>query len=209
MQHDPKSTEEQYSPAIPDRRRRNEALVTPDSFARGLEPQPLKVGSPDLDGWYASSQQELPSLPPSPPQGAMLDSVSPKQKPPNRRTIGGTLLSILFYLWGMLVYILGIGGLFASAYALSRVARGGIMIGLGMISLMSLTAILILHKHPRLRWGMRLLVELAAMGLGLLTFFISAGVTDAIYGPRSPQVNLTLGIIALVYGLVTMVLALW
>jgi hypothetical protein len=139
----------------------------------------------------------------------ILDGRRRSETPPDRRTVSGTLLSILFFAWGTLVYILGLAWLFAAINALTHTAQGWTIIGVGIISLISLIVILIMHKQPRLHWGMRLLLELAGTGLGLVTLLIGAGMSSAIYGILSPQVNLTLGIIALIYGLVTMVLALW
>ncbi|MBX5456497.1 MAG: zinc ribbon domain-containing protein [Thermogemmatispora sp.] len=127
--------------------------------------------------------------------------VAPENQP-RRRGWGEALIGALLYLWGAFLSLFGVGGLL---FQMPSTVMAIFVLGAGACELVLLPLVLIYYRHPHLRLGKRLLFE----GLTLLVGFLLLLIAAAIEGLSEPLAYFAMGMVCLLYGVVTMVLAFW
>lgn len=125
-----------------------------------------------------------------------------------RRTIGGSILSSILYLWGLFWAVLGFFAIYSDDLNTGFL---GLIISVGLLlGLVILILLLIFYKEPRLKIRWRTLSALGVTVLGFFALFIGESLLMA---QRYPQTvadhmqNYYLGIPLCIYGLAMTVIA--
>ncbi|GCE26927.1 hypothetical protein KDA_24110 [Dictyobacter alpinus] len=125
-----------------------------------------------------------------------------------KRTVGGSVLSSILYIWGMLWALMGFFGTFSAGLnegMVGLIIFGGLLFGLVVLFLL-----LILYKQARLKSGWRVVWTLTATVLEFFALLISESLLMAQHHPdkvEQAMQNYYLGIPLCVYGLVVTVIA--
>ena len=125
-----------------------------------------------------------------------------------RRTVGGSIVSSILYLWGLVWAILGLFGIYLKDLNegfLGLIIFGGLLLGLVILVLL-----LILYKEPRLKTGWRVIGSLGVTVLGFFALFIGEALFMAHKYPTGIESNMQnyyLGIPLAIYGLAMAVVA--
>lgn len=138
---------------------------------------------------------------PYPLSGALSVSLSPEQQQ-RRRGWGEGVISTLLYLWGAFFAFFGVGGL---SLSMPSIVMGSLILGVGACELVVLPLVLLLHRYPHLRLGKRLLAEGLTLLIGIPLVLLAA----VLNGIAESLAYYALGMVCLLYGVVTMVLAFW
>ncbi|GCE05281.1 hypothetical protein [Dictyobacter aurantiacus] len=120
----------------------------------------------------------------------------------------GSVISSLFYLWGIFWAAFGLFGTFMGD--LSENSDGVLLIGVFLIGIIALILLLIYHKQARLRSGKRAIWIVVASVLAFLVLIASEIILmdQRLSSAREDYLrNIYLGIPLFVYGVVVAVLA--
>ncbi|GHO88771.1 zinc ribbon domain-containing protein [Dictyobacter formicarum] len=189
----------------------NEAQVSPP-------PPPLSGYSPPQSINYVTSlapenyQANGPysySSPDNNPYGSNFAGAMPFTPQPTReRSAAGSVVSSLFYLWGLFWVALGLFGTFSED--LPSDADAVILIGVVIIGVIALILLLIYYKQARIRSGWRAVWILVASVLSFLILLASEGILMIQHLSDKTEAylqNFYIGIPLCIYGLVVTVLA--
>ena len=145
----------------------------------------------------------------SPPYGVPLQNPYEQLIPPppralRTRTVGGTILSVFFYLWGIFCLSLGlIGGVLL--YAPSSILRLGVVANC-IVGLVILILLLLLRKRLYLSTRRRLWLEIGLLLIGVL---LIVTVLAAVPSSSPTAQNIALGSVIVIYGLIAAIVAYW
>lgn len=164
--------------------------------------------SSPLEPTYKTPIETTIPIPPPPP-------VSSYQRPAfvlsrsasHKRTMGGTILSLLFYLWAVSCFSFGlVGGILYNIT--SAAGYGFIFIFCCLAGLVILIPLLLYRKSFYLTWRVRLLLEVGLLLAGFLACLIVAEAHSASHSSTQAY-DQTLGIVFVAYGLVAAFVAFW
>lgn len=130
------------------------------------------------------------------------------------RSVLVTIFSVLLFVWGVSSCVMGLAGIMLGTFAKSQqygTAAGLIELVTCLVSVIGLVLLLILRKRPRLNWSLRLMVVSAASVLGFIGIVACVALTEAthIRGVVSPEEDLALGVVVLIYGLIVTFISFW
>jgi len=152
------------------------------------------------------SDETLIPPPPPPPLSSYQHSQGIQtQTTSQKRTVGGTILSVVLCVWGTFVLTVGlVGGFF---YFIQSNPVIFLLLYL-FISLMFLVPLLLFRTHMHLKWGKRLALEIGLLVIGVILIII---VYEAVQpmGDASPTSNHLIGGSLILYGLATSFVAFW
>ncbi|WP_156025341.1 hypothetical protein [Thermogemmatispora carboxidivorans] len=152
-----------------------------------------------FDPYAQGAREETPG--PYPLSGALPVPFASEQQQ-RRRGWGESLVSTLLYLWGAFLAFFGVAGL---CFSMPSIVMGTLILGVGACELVILPFVLLLHRYPHLRLGKRLLAEGLTLLIGIPLLLLAA----ALDGIAESLAYYALGLVCLLYGVVTMVLAFW
>ncbi|RAQ94988.1 zinc ribbon domain-containing protein [Thermogemmatispora tikiterensis] len=173
--------------------------LTPSLASQGASVPFYSGGQAAYDPYAQGASEPTPG--PYPLSGGLPVSVA-AEKQPRRRGWSEALISTLLYLWGAFLSLFGVGGLL---FQMPSTVMAIFVLVACACELVLLPLVLIYYRHPHLRLGKRLLFE----GLTLLVGFLLLLIAAAIEGLSEPLAYFAMGIVCLLYGVVTMVLAFW
>ncbi|GLV58535.1 hypothetical protein KDH_53660 [Dictyobacter sp. S3.2.2.5] len=154
--------------------------------------RPYRYSSPNNNFYANNFPGALPATPP----------------PVRERSTTGSVISSLFYLWGIFWAAFGLFGTFIGD--LSESSDAVLLIGVVLIGIIALILLLIYHKQARLRSGKRTIWIGVASVLAFLVLIASEGILMAQHFPDEREAylqNIYLGIPLFMYGVVIAVLA--
>ena len=129
------------------------------------------------------------------------EEVAVLQRP--ARTTGRIIINSILYLWGVFCSAFGASGLLLQNASSSLI--GVVFLGYGFVGVILLVPIIIVHKRLLLRTRMRTLCIVGATVAAGVLCLISAGILS---GPQHGNaLNIFLGAIFIVYGIVVSILA--
>ena len=150
---------------------------------------------------------ETPIPPPPPGYGAMPTLVSPQRWQSYKRTVGGTIHSLLWYLWAVVWFSLALGG--GILYDPTNSSTSGlIVIGCLLAGLIILIPLLLYRKQFYLAWWVRLMLEIGLLGVGVLFAFVTVRVHDTSHSSTLAY-DQALGFVFVLYGLAAAFVAFW
>lgn len=163
-----------------------------------------------LERTSKESGSRLRSRKASLPEQFPAQSKDRSERLPRSKSMAGTIFSSLLYLWGAICCVSALTEILLGTASLPAEIVTLMWVGAGLLSLLLLTVVLVLHKHPHLRWWTRLLAVLAATAIGFISMMISMSLIRPgyIHGVISSQTELALGSIVLIYGLIVAFVAL-
>lgn len=118
-----------------------------------------------------------------------------------QRSFGAALLSALLYLLGALCVAFGATGLML--HDTSNILIGSVFVVLCVVALIALILLLIFRKYLVLRWWARVLIVLGLTIVGTIALAVAA-----VSGQGSPE-YVAFGIVFVIYGLITAIVAFW
>jgi hypothetical protein len=125
----------------------------------------------------------------------------PPANEPRKRGIGAAILSSIFYLWGAFCFALGLAGFML--YGMSTTTIGAVFIIVSIVGLIALILLLIFRKFLYLKSWVRILTVVGLTFVGIVSLLASAVMTQ-------PDISYpAFGIIFILYGFVTSVVAFW
>ena len=166
----------------------------------------LAADSSQLESTVQAFHETLIPPPPPPPLSSyQSSSVKLPQSTSHKRTVGGTIFSVVLYMWGTFVFIVGlVGGFFSSVQS-----NPVIFISLYLlVCLVFLIPLLLYRTHMRLKWAKRLALEIGLLVIGIiLIVIVSQAVNPA--GNTSSTSDHLIGVSLIFYGLATAFVAFW
>lgn len=162
----------------------------------------LTLSSP-LEPTVKTSDETL--IPPPPPLSSYQQSqVNVPQSTSHKRTVGGTVFSVVLYVWGTLVFSVGlIGGLFYSGQS-----NFVIFLVLYLICLVLLIPLLLYRTHVHLKWRKRLAFAVGIFIFGFILLIIVSEVVKPL-GYTSSTSEHAVGVSLALYLLATAFVAFW
>ena len=119
-----------------------------------------------------------------------------------RRVLSAICRSLL-YLFGAFWMAFGVAGITMGFDAQNDTLIGAdFLVALG-ISLIALLLVLILHRKPRMRWWIRLVIFIPLTLIGLIALIIAAAISKN----NQRELYVIMGYFLFVYGLITQVIA--
>jgi hypothetical protein len=173
--------------------------LTPLLASPGIVVPSYRLEGAAFDPYAQGGEEQTPG--PYPLAKALPVSIAPEQQR-RHRGWGESLIGTLLYLWGAFAAFFGVASLLLP---MPSIVMGSLLLGIGACELVVLPLVLLLHRYPHLRLGKRLLAE----GLTLLIAIPLMLLAAALVSVSEAVAYYVMGMVCLLYGVVTMVLAFW
>jgi hypothetical protein len=163
------------------------------------------VSSPLEPTVKASGETLIPPPPPPPLSSYQLSQGVQTQSKLHKRTVGETIFSVVLYVWGTFVFMVGLVGGFFSSVQSNPVIFMSLYL---LVCLVFLIPLLLYRTHMWLKWGKRLALEIGLLVIGIiLIVIVSQTVNPA--GNTSSTADHVIGVSLILYGLATAFVAFW